>query len=287
MKKNQLINGETKIYGILGNPVSHSLSPLLHNTAFSFSKFNGVYIPLPIEKPSLSTKTALINMGVSGLSVTIPHKKWAAKIADKRDASSEYCQAANTIKIKNGLCYVYNTDGAGALNTLERKLKNLNNKCYLILGYGGSARAIAHSLILKSKKRKILIAGRNPKKKQAFIKLLRNKHPQQSSLIHNVEFSDISPHDVDVIINTTPLGMHGKKQCLPLPGKLIHEKHWVFDIVYTPRQTMLLKYAQSKKAKCIPGYLMLLHQAALQFEIFTNKKAPLKLMEKTLLQALK
>ena len=284
-----MIKGNTRVYGILGFPLSHSLSPLLHNTGFHFRRVNAVYVPFPIEAPSSYTKEALLGLGVQGLSVTIPHKAWAAKIADQKDTLSMHCQAANTLIAKEGKWHAYNTDGPGALQALQEYIKELKGKSFLMIGYGGSANAIAHSLLLEARPRLLVIAGRNAKKRKDFAACLQSKYPQQSSLIRTTDYKDLAPDEIDIIIHTTPLGMEGTAQdsALPIEENFIQKSHWVFDIVYTPRQTPLLRHAARKGARTIPGYLMLLYQACLQFELFSGQKAPRGTMEKALLSALK
>ena len=284
-----MLRGDSRLYGILGFPLAHSLSPLLHNTGFRFSKVNAVYVPFPVKNPSLSTKEALLELGVQGLSVTIPHKAWAAEIADEKDSLSEHCEAANTLILREGKCHAYNTDGPGALEALEENIKELKGKSFLLIGYGGSANAIAHSLLLKGLPRLLFITGHNPEKRKAFEKRLQDKYPSYASLIQSLDSKDLPPDEVDVIIHTTPLGMQGGAQepLLPIEGNFIQKSHWVFDIVYTPRRTPLLEHAGSKGARIIEGYRMLLYQACLQFELFCEKKAPRAEMERVLLDALK
>ena len=282
------IDGKTKVYGILGWPVSHSLSPLLHNTAFrSCCKINSVYLPFPVEKPRNSTKEAFLELGIYGLSVTIPHKKWAAEIAVKKDELSECCGAANTLIRKGEEWHAFNTDGKGALQAMQKKIGNLKGKNFLIIGYGGSAAAIAHSLLMEQVPNCLLITGRNMQKRERFASSLLEKHPASGSAVREGPCKDLNPQEIDVIIQATPLGMQGAPQELPIPENFIQKKHFVFDIVYHPTRTPFLQNARRKGAKIIPGYLMLLYQAVLQFELFTGQKAPSKIMERVLRRALK
>lgn len=283
-----MIKGSTQVYGILGFPLSHSLSPLLHNLGFQFHNINAVYVPFPIEKPSCSTKEALLDLGIQGLSVTIPHKGWAARSADERDTLSAHCGAANTLIMRARRWHAYNTDGPGALQALREHVKDLRGKSFLLIGYGASANAIAHSLLLEAQPRLLLLAGRNPKKREDFVHRLRSAYPQYSPILRSM-YEGLSPDEIDIVIHTTPLGMQGASQELPLEIQkdFIQKSHWVFDIVYVPRETPLLRYAASKGARTIPGYFMLLYQACLQFELFSGKKAPQETMEKALLRALR
>ncbi|MEQ9367138.1 MAG: shikimate dehydrogenase [Leptospirales bacterium] len=295
------INGKTRIFGILGHPTGHSLSPLIHNAAFAARKINAVYVPFDVPQTSAALKRGITALYLDGLSVTIPHKAWAAKIADDWDDLTEYCGAANTLIRDPETEYLraHNTDGAGAVRALKQHCPDLRGRRFLLLGYGGSATAIAHALLLEENPAMLAVAGRNSRKVRGFVDQLKSMHNRRSTMIRAVEneaksgtdaanaYKDLAPEDIDVIIHTTPLGMQGAEQALPLPADFIREFHHVFDIVYNPMRTPLLKHAAAAGAKTVPGYLMLLYQAVIQFELFTGEKAPENLMEKELLAALR
>ena len=283
------IDGHTRVFGILGHPTGHSLSPRIHNAAFAARKINAVYVPFDVPRAGAGLKRALRELPVPGLSVTIPHKAWAAKHADERDALSECCGAANTLIMRDGLMYAHNTDGAGALRALKQHVPDLRGRRFLLLGYGGSATAIAHSLLLDENPAMLAVGGRSATKITKFVKALKERHGRKATLIHGArpDLADLEPEQVDIIIHTTPLGMKGAPQELPLPEDFIQKFHHVFDIVYNPMRTVLLSHAASRGAQTIPGYLMLLYQAVIQFELFTGEAAPENLMEKELLAALR
>lgn len=282
------INGHTKLFGILGHPTGHSLSPRIHNAAFLARKINAVYVPFDIEESGAALKRALLTFPIHGLSITIPHKVWAARAADSYDALTECCGAANTlVRTADGKLQAFNTDGPGAVRALKQSISNLRGRRFLLIGYGGSATAIAHSLLLDEKPAMLAIAGRDNRKLKKFCQTLQTKHMDCATQIRITDYKDLEPGDVDIIIHTTPLGMQGKPQELPLPENFIQTFHYVFDIVYNPSRTVLLQHAAKVGAKTIPGYLMLLYQAVLQFEKFTGQPAPENLMEKELLAALR
>ncbi len=281
------VDGKTKVYGILGWPVEHSLSPLLHNRGFRHHRLNSIYVPFPVEKTDRNIKKNLLKIGISGLSVTIPHKKWVAEVADQKDRLTKYCHAANTIINKENRWHAYNTDGKGALMAMESILGDLSQKNFLLIGYGGAATAVAHSLLLEGLPNSLFISGRDVKKKLLFVNSLRKAHPAYQTAIKTVEEKDLNPDEVDIIIHTTSIGMRGGPQGMPLSEKFIQKKHGIFDIVYTPKKTLLLDHARKKGAKIVPGFLMLLEQAYLQFELFTGKKPPQKKMKRELLRYLK
>ena len=281
-------DGETTIVGILGWPVEHSLSPLMHNAAFEAKRLNAVYVPFAVEKPGAALKAALCSISnLSGVSVTIPHKAWAARAADRRDPLSEISGAANTlVREKDGTLFACNTDGPGALRALKVHVEVRGRRC-LLIGYGGAAAAIGHALLLEAHPGAVLVQGRNRSKRRRFVDALRKNKGSRRALVRGVEWNEIGPDDVDVIIQTTPLGMKGKPRDLPLPADFLQQRHTVFDIVYNPARTPLVELASERRCTIVPGYLMLLHQAVLQFQKFTGQPAPEAAMEKALLRALR
>lgn len=294
------IDGHTRIFGILGHPTGHSLSPLIHNAAFASRKLNAVYVPFDVERSTAALHRGIAALGIAGLSVTIPHKAWAAKIADHADPLSQYCGAANTLirDSESGELSAYNTDGPGAVRALKTGVPGLRGRRFLLLGYGGSATAIAHALLHDERPAMLAVAGRSKRKIQAFTQQLKSVHGKSSTQIRAIDpapaddsgYKDLAPEDIDIIIHTTPLGMSGyagSENQLPLPKSFIQADHTVFDIVYNPMRTPLMKHAAAVGAKTIPGYLMLLYQATLQFSLFTGQDAPENLMEKELLSALR
>ena len=279
------INGNTELFGIAGHPVSHSLSPVMHNSAFQFMKINAVYVPFHIKNTEKYLISSLKDIGIKGLSVTIPHKVWACECADTKDKLSEICGASNTLVFKNEKIHAFNTDGPGALRALKTKIKNLSKKKVLLLGYGGSAAAIAHSFFTENTKiASIHISGRNEEKIDSFIQKLKDMHVSDTVISGSKTLPD--PESIDIIINTTPSGMTGKDIAMPIPESYLLASHTVFDIVYTPRETPLIRAAKIQNATIVYGYLMLLHQAVLQFHLFTGAEAPVDVMESALLNVL-
>lgn len=272
------------MFGIMGNPVSHSLSPAMHNAAFKARDLNAVYVPFPVESAQPALKKTLLALGIKGLSVTIPHKIWAAKIADEQDPLTSVSGAANTLLFREGKVLAYNTDGPGAVRALHERHR-AGGKRYLICGYGGSSVAIAHTLLLESKPAAIWITGRNLKKAQKLIQDIQTKHPKANCLLRAERFDRIAPEEIDMLIQTTPSGMSshsGPEGVLPelhFDPDWLRKNHIVFDIVYTPMRTPLLSLAEKKGASIVYGYKMLLYQATRQFELFTGHKAPESLME--------
>lgn len=280
------VDGETAIYGIIGHPVGHSLSPLLHNAAFRAKSINALYAAFDVPRADAGLRKGILALGVRGLSVTIPHKGWAAKTADSCDEMSRKCGAANTLVRRGNKLEAFNTDAPGAVRALTEKSGPLAGSRILVVGYGGSATAIAHGM-LGERPDKLIITGRNKAKCRRFVESVKKSDRSMASRVVSVDPQKLASSDVDIIIQTTPLGMKGKATDLPVPEPLITDKHIVFDIVYNPPRTPILALAEKRGARTVPGYMMLLYQAVLQFELFTGEKAPESLMERELLRAIK
>ncbi len=271
------ITGQTSVFGIIGNPVSHSFSPVLHNRAFQKVGFPGVYVPFPVDQTGPFLKRSILHMGIRGLSVTIPHKLWAAKAADERDALTELTGAANTLIVRetrNGrILSASNTDGPGAMRALQTVQRDLKGKNVVVVGYGGSARAIVGQLLLASPVKHIAITGRNLSRIRSFVRYFTKRRPEWAGRLTALKEEKLLDYDAHILINTTPLGMKGFDLSLPVPEAYLRPDMTVMDIVYTPEMTPLLSVARKKKAAIVPGYWMLLYQAVLQFELFTGMKA--------------
>ena len=206
------------------------------------------------------------------------------KYADTIDPLAKNIGSINTLFNKDGKIYGYNTDGLGALEALINNGVHVKNSRVLILGNGGSARAIAFTLL--TQKANVTIAGRNIKNILKLVNDIKKKYKNidaKSLEIIDKEFMS----NIDIIINTTPVGMSPNIEKIPLEPALLQKKHTVFDIVYSPHNTKLLKTSKAKGCKIIHGIEMLVNQGAKQFEIWTGKKAPLQVMEKAVKSLLK
>ncbi len=290
------INGKTKLYGILGWPLSHTLSPLVHNLAFEYYKINAVYVPLAIKDFHQDYKSILTSMQFQGLSVTIPYKLNAKNLADECDTLTENCGAANTLVYKKEKWMAYNTDGYGALQALQ-ELRELNEASILVLGNGGAALGLVYSLLDTFKNVTVTITGRNMNHVSMFVNNLIKKNPESfSKRLYSLEQNMIQPENIDVIVNCTPLGLmeiqkntkHALPQALPIEASFLRKHHCVFDMVYSPRITPLLAEAKKIGAEVGFGYKMFLYQACKQIELFceqTISKALFRKIEATILKS--
>jgi shikimate dehydrogenase len=268
-----MINGHTKIYGILGRPVTHSLSPAMHNAAFRELGLNAVYVAFPVT--SLAQAVAgLRGLDIQGVSVTIPFKEEIIPLLDDLDPQAARIGAVNTVVNRDGRLTGYNTDWLGALRALKAKT-GLKGEHVLILGAGGAARAIAFGVLEESGQ----------------VTLTDLDAPRAAALARDLKVAAIPLNAVDqcpaaILVNATPVGMAPKPDDIPINPNLLGRYRLVMDIVYQPLATRLLREAQARGAATIDGLQMLIHQATAQFELWTGRPAPLVIMSRAAYTAL-
>jgi shikimate dehydrogenase len=270
------ISDGAEIYCIFGNPVKHTLSPVIQNAAFKKRGINAVFTAFEVKniKNAISAMKAL---DIRGASITVPFKIQAIKYVDILDPLAREIGSINTLHNNNGKIYGYNTDGIGALEALVKNGVKILGSRILLLGNGGSARAIAFTLLNKGAN--VTIAGRNKKKILKLINDIKKKHINIDYILID-EINKEYMNNINTIINSTPLGMSPNTNNMPIKSELILKKHTVFDIVYSPHTTKLLKTSKGKGCKIIHGIEMLVYQGAKQFKIWTGEQAPVSTMEK-------
>ena len=274
------IKGSTNIVGLIGHPVEHSFSPPMHNAAFEALGMDYAYVAFDVNPNNL--KSAIEGAGalnIKGFNVTIPHKIEVMQYLDELDDVAELIGAVNTIDFKN--LKGYNTDGIGAIRAIE-EVSTVKNKNVLVAGAGGASRAISFYLA-KFGANSITILNRNVDKAKSLASDISD-----SDLISEVKSDSISNissylNDSDILIDTTPLGMHPHVDDEPIAkAEDMHDDLIVFDAVYNPNETVLLKEAIKAGAKPVYGIKMLLYQGAESFKIWTGEDAPVDVMEKAL-----
>jgi len=277
-----MINAQTSVYCILGKPVRHSLSPVMHNAAFASIGINAVYVAF--EPASIKEAfDAIKSLGIKGASVTIPFKVDVLPLCDSVDDLALRIGSINTLVNDDGKIKGYNTDGYGLLRSLETHAIDYHNKNILIIGNGGSARAIAYTLAQHNAQ--ITICGRNINN----IMHLANDLRKHFSSVDTMLLEQITPDITEqyhIIINTTPVGMKPDTSKTPIDTSLLHQHHVVVDIIYSPLHTLFIQDAREKGCTVITGDYMLLYQACMQFEIWTGNPAPIDVMHQALRQAL-
>lgn len=275
------INAKTKINIIIGDPVGHSLSPEIHNAAYEELGIDDEYVFLAANVKSTDIKKtveAMRVMGIKGLTCTMPHKLIVMKYLDEIDQAAKDMVAVNTVVNENGRLIGYNTDWLGIIASLKKVEKKIENKRAIVFGAGGVARSIVYGLLKNNIH--VLIVNRTISKAKKIIRdmnlVFKNNLSIDYMSLNEVNNLD----DFDFIFNATSVGM-GKSASI-VNKDLINSKHIVFDAVYFPLETKLIKEAREKGAKVIYGSELLLNQALHQFKYYTNRKAPEAAMRKVL-----
>jgi len=281
------ITGETKLVGIFGDPVSHSLSPRMQNAAFAAMGLNMCYVPLHVAAQDLNIAVdGLRAMKFVGANVTIPHKVSILKFMDKLDDSAEKTGAVNTIVNDDGTLTGHNTDGPGFIRSLEEKMElDYPSTPVLITGAGGAARSISSALAAKGVPR-ITIVNRTIENALALRETLINNFPglEVQVTTPDADYGD-QITDSKIVINATSLGMDGPLKTAPLIVDRLTKDHVVCDIVYTRSQeNPLLVAAQQKGAITLGGMGMLLHQGALAIHLWTGLEPPIEVMRRLEIQ---
>jgi 3-dehydroquinate dehydratase/shikimate dehydrogenase len=278
------INAQTEVFGVIGDPVGHSLSPQIHNTAFRELGLNAVYLPFRVPRGDLAAFLKDFDrFGIRGYSVTIPHKEAAAAVAKLRDESVQQTLAANTlVRVADGWA-ASNTDYQAALESLlahlpadaEGQPPSLKGKMAVVLGAGGVARAVAHAL--QRAGATVTLANRTAERAQRLAAEVGCRAVDWAAR-HTVL--------CDLLINCTSVGMHPNVDECPVHTSMLKPGLFVMDSVYTPETTLLVKEARARHCHVLTGVDMFLRQAALQFKLFTGREPPLDAMRAVIKKAL-
>ncbi len=268
-----MIDSQTKLYGIIGNPVSHSLSPTIHNQAFKRVGLNAAYLAFNVEHLEDAVK-GMRGLGVRGVSVTIPFKTRIIGFLDELETAARRIRAVNTIVNEGGRLIGYNTDWCGALEALEEEL-DVKGKRFLLLGAGGAARAVGFGL--NEKGSRLIISSRSPDHGQELARDLGCLYKP---------FPSIDKHEIDGVVNATPVGMFPQSDESPLPRRYLKKGMTVMDLVYRPPSTRLLREAEEEGCRTIDGLEVLVRQAAGQLVLWTGIKPDLEEIRQDLQKAL-
>jgi shikimate dehydrogenase len=280
------IKASTKVFCVIGHPIEHSMSPSMHNIAFQALGLDNVYVAFDILPEYLANAISGIKaLDIKGFNVTLPHKRAMLKYLDQIDPLAGAIGAINTVKNDDGLLIGKNTDAMGGEEALIQAGGDLTGKRVMILGAGGAARAIsyvlagqiAHLVILNRTQEKAVILAREVQEK-ANIKV-QGKGLDRSHLLEEINRADI-------LINTTSVGMYPNINVSPVPKELLHDNLLVFDVIYNPIETQLLKDAIDSGCKVLNGVDMLVNQGALAFEWWTDKKPNKRLMKSEIIKLL-
>ncbi len=277
------INEDTDIYGVVADPVAHSLSPLIHNSAFKHLKLNKVYLPFRVPREYLNQFLEdCEELGVQGLSVTIPHKEAVVPKLTQADGAVRGIGACNTVIFEGQERLGYNTDYRAAMESLEEVLgispeaeAPLRGKTALILGAGGVGKAIAYGLVRRGAT--VVVTDGISEKAHQLAQQFQCRFAEWT-LRHSVP--------ADILVNATPIGMHPNVDETPYERRHMKPSMVVFDVVYNPENTLFIKDARAQNCKVITGLEMFVRQAALQFKLFTGHDAPGELMREVVRRAI-
>jgi 3-dehydroquinate dehydratase/shikimate dehydrogenase len=267
------IDRRTRVYGVIGDPIGHSLSPVLQNSGFAVRRMNAVYLPFLVRdlKDFLG---AIEPLGIQGFSVTIPHKERILRHLDGCDRLAEKIGAVNTVVVRgNGKLYGYNTDYVGVLRTLQTRIP-LQNSRVLILGAGGAARAVAFALAEAGSS--VCVSARRIQKAKSLARAVGGEAIARKQLRRDF---------FDAIVNATPVGMHPNVRQSPLEENELNCR-LVFDTIYRPRETRLLQLAARRSIQTVSGVDMFVAQGTAQWEIWTGERAPHEAMRRAVIRAL-
>jgi 3-dehydroquinate dehydratase/shikimate dehydrogenase len=276
------IGRDTEVYGVIADPVGHSLSPLIHNSAFRLLGLNKVYVPFRVSRGDLEDFLSFCReLGVRGLSVTIPHKERIVQRLTKPDDIVRGVGAANTVIFDGDELYGYNTDCQASIQTLQAAMDKieddfttLRGRKAMVLGAGGAAKAVAFAL--KRLGADVFVSSRTTIRTEELADLL-DIGPIEWEMRHTVE--------ADVLVNCTPVGMHPRVDETPYDKLQFKPGSLVFDAVYNPENTLFIKEAREAGCYVVTGVDMFVRQAALQFKHFTGQEAPADDMRKVLKRA--
>ncbi|RDU35456.1 shikimate dehydrogenase [Neobacillus piezotolerans] len=272
-----------KLFGVIGNPIGHSLSPHMHNDLFSLYGIDAHYHPFLVEKGRLAEAvTGLKAIGAAGFNVTIPYKTEIIPLLDWIDPLAKEIGAVNTVVNRDGLLAGYNTDGPGFLKSLEEGFPQLDNPAMLVIGAGGAARAIYFTLE-KTGPLVLDICNRSLSKAESLVGESQLSVPSRAL---SAEEAAERINEYDIVIQTTSVGMHPETGESPIGLHNLNKKVHAADIIYNPAETEFLKQARKRGAKTLNGLGMFVHQGALAFELWTGIKPDADRMRETVLKQL-
>jgi shikimate dehydrogenase len=286
-----MITGKTKLCGLIGDPVEHTMSPAMHNAAYRQMGLDYVYVPFRVRLEELGKAIdGMRAFNMRGLNVTIPHKVAVIPFLDKLDALAEKIGAVNTIANDNGVLTGYNTDATGFLRALLEKGIEPRGKKALILGAGGASRAVSH-ILADSGAERLIILNRAEELNWAYdlagsISQLYTMDAKAGQLNRESLDSVMERIDISILVNATSVGMTPDVDSTPIDADLLRPELAVFDVVYNPLRTRLLRDAEAAGAETISGIEMLAWQGALAFEKWTGQEAPLDLMRQEAIRQL-
>lgn len=279
--------GHTRVLGVFGHPISHSLSPVMHNAAIRALNIDYIYVPFHVMPGSLAKAVEGIRaMEITGVNVTIPHKEHVIEYLDEISEYSKRIRSVNTIINVDGHLRGDTTDGPGFVRSATAAWGKLDGCRTLILGAGGSAKAVAFALAEIGCE--IVIANRTRERAVELAVGLREVFQAGKFGVVDLDGQALGEEipKIDLVVNTTSLGMHPDVDGIPMPPDLLRPHLLVYDLVYNPARTRLVIEAERRGAKAVTGLEMLVYQGALSFEMWTGLEAPIAVMKEAAMQVL-
>lgn len=285
-----IIDGKTKLYGLIGWPVGHTFSPFMHDAAFRDLKINAVYIPLPVKEENFKEALkGLCALGFKGINVTIPYKEKVIPYLSEIDSSASLIGAVNTVIIKDGKFFGYNTDWMGVLSSLKNDAGfDIKGKKVFIFGAGGAAKAVVFAL-LHARADNVYVTDIAVKKARNLVsqanKNFKNKKVEFLPSVDQIKVQE-KIKEADLVVNATGVGMRAGDSALVKP-RWIRKEQLAYDLIYNPPLTNFLRAYKQKGAGVLNGEGLLLYQGVKAFELFTSKTAPVQVMKKALKKHIK
>ncbi len=290
MDKALSITGKTSLVGLIGWPVTHSLSPRMHNAAFAELGLDWAYVPLSVRPGDVEQALkGLAALNFKGTNVTVPHKQAVMRYIDELSDAARITGAVNTVHLRDGKFFGYNTDAMGFLNSLKEANCDPKGMRIAVLGAGGAARAVVFALV-RAGANSIIVLNRTAERAAFLVDDLAAAFPGSS-----LRFEALTPEalavldeKVDLVINSTSVGMHPNIEDSPWPVEVPMSAKIIYcDLVYNPLETVFLSCARAAGAATIDGLGMLVHQGALAFEKWTGHTAPIEIMRQACLSKLR
>lgn len=275
------ISGHTKLLGFFADPAAHSKSPAMYNTAFEKLGIDYVYLAFRVDQSTLSNAIqAMRTLDMRGGNISMPNKTAVLPLLDKLSREAKLCGAVNTIVNNNGILTGYNTDGAGAMKALASKGFSIAEKKLVLLGAGGAGTAIiAQAALDGAKEINVFVREHSIPKHRDFIQKIAEETDCPVTLLNMEDHTLLASRlrKSDILINATSVGMEPHSDICPIPDpSFLHSDLFVMDIIYSPSQTLLLKYAEKRGCQNMNGLGMLLYQGAVAFELYTGKSLPVE-----------
>ncbi len=286
MQMTNKFNHNTKIIGVIGHPIKHSYSPLMHNLSFELAGLDYIYLPFDVPTTGLSDALkGMTALGIKGFNITIPHKEKISQYLTEISEEASIIGAVNTVVNDNGILHGYNTDVDGIIATLKDYKESITDSEVSIVGAGGAARSVIYTLIRNFKVRKINIVNRTYEKAESLRDYFSTK-----MLFDKIKTFELIPPDVTkvfknskLIINTSSIGMFPNEDDAPtMIARSFNSKQIVFDVVYNPVKTKFLALAEEQGATVLDGLTMFVEQGASSYELWTGEKMPVEKIYSTL-----